>query len=59
PALLGFDVTLETTAPANVACELTLELIDRNGEGEHVLDRDDDREPYRAPRREFTVGSAP
>jgi hypothetical protein len=55
PALTGFDLGLRTTRPANVAIEIAIEIVDRNGERVRAAGS---AEPIlNVPRRVYTVGS--
>jgi hypothetical protein len=56
PALVGFDLGLQTTEPVNVAIEYALELVDRNGD--RVLPPGDTRPKLEPRDRTYTVGGA-
>jgi hypothetical protein len=55
PGLLGFNISLETTAAANVAIEFTVETIDKNG---NRVVPEGTKSTLQAPNRIYTVGGA-
>lgn len=54
PALTGFDIGLRTRAPANIAIEVFVEVVDR-GRGRVVREGDDDPR-LRRPDRTYSIG---
>jgi hypothetical protein len=56
PALVGFDIGLQTNEPANVAIEYSLEIVDRNGD--RVLPQGDPGKKQEAGGETFTLGGA-
>jgi len=52
--LTGFDIGLRTYAPANLAIEIVVEVVDKDSG--KVVDRDSDREILRVPNDYITVG---
>ena len=54
PGVTGFDIGLRTTEPANIAIEVVVEVVDRNGERLRVESNDE----LLAPSEEIiTAGS--
>ena len=58
PGLVGFDIGLRTTEPANIAIEFTVELVDYSGDAVVVEDDDDETDRVRQPERLYTLGAA-
>lgn len=56
PALVGFDVGLQTSAAVNIVVEYTLEIVDRNGD--RVIAADDTRPKQEPGGDVFTLGGA-
>ena len=54
PALVGFQIGLRTTEPANVALEITIELTDENGD--RLQERGSTVRSFRAPHTTYSVG---
>jgi hypothetical protein len=56
PALVGFDIGIQTSAAGNIALEFALEVVDRNGD--RILPPGDARPKLEARDRVYTVGGA-
>lgn len=54
PALLGFAIAVRTEEPANVALELSVEIVDSNGD--RVLEDGSPERSYVAPTHTFSLG---
>jgi hypothetical protein len=58
PGLIGFDIGLRTGAPANIAIEFSVELIDYTGHDVVLEEDDEETDRIREPDQLYTLGSA-
>jgi hypothetical protein len=54
PALLGFQLSVRTSEPVNVALQFVVEVVDKDGD--RVLDEDSGEPALSVPATTYTVG---